>query len=275
MGLRVNSNISSLNSQRYLSQVTDRLNSNFQRLASGLRIASASDDPAGLGISERMRAQIRSLGQAARNGQDGVSLVQTAEGALNEVNSNLIRMRELAIAAANGTYSTADRSTLDAEFQLLIEEIDRISGSTQFNGVNVLSSSAGTVAIQIGTESGDTVDIGLVDSSSSALGLSGASFDLTTVTNATALLDTLDAAVDTLVTTRGNLGAAQNRLQSAIRSIQNAQEKLAAAESRIRDVDVAAETADLTRNSIVQQAAVSVLAQANLQPQIALSLLQG
>ena len=275
MGLRVNSNISSLNSQRYLSQVTDRLNSNFQRLASGLRIASASDDPAGLGISERMRAQVRSLGQAARNGQDGVSLVQTAEGALNEVNSNLIRMRELAIAAANGTYSTADRSTLDAEFQLLIEEIDRISGSTQFNGVNVLSSSAGTVAIQIGTESGDTVDIGLVDSSSSALGLSGATFDLTTVTNATGLLDTLDTAVDALVTTRGNLGAAQNRLQSAIRSIQNAQEKLAAAESRIRDVDVAAETADLTRNSIVQQAAVSVLAQANLQPQIALSLLQG
>jgi flagellin len=275
MGLRVNSNISSLNSQRYLSQVTDRLNSNFQRLASGLRIASASDDPAGLGISERMRAQVRSLGQAARNGQDGVSLVQTAEGALNEVNSNLIRMRELAIAAANGTYSTADRSTLDAEFQLLIEEIDRISASTQFNGVNVLSSSAGSVAIQIGTESGDTVDIGLVDSSSSALGLSGATFDLTTVTNATGLLDTLDTAVDALVTTRGNLGAAQNRLQSAIRSIQNAQEKLAAAESRIRDVDVAAETADLTRNSIVQQAAVSVLAQANLQPQIALSLLQG
>jgi flagellin len=275
MGLRVNSNISSLNSQRYLSLVTDRLNNNFQRLASGLRIASASDDPAGLGISERMRAQIRSLSQAARNGQDGVSLVQTAEGALNEVNTNLIRMRELAVAAANGTYSTADRSTLDAEFQLLVEEIDRIADSTQFNGVNVLSNGAGDVSIQIGTEAGDTVDISLVDSSSSALGLSGANFDITTTTNAQSLLDTIDTAIDTLVTTRGNLGASQNRLQSAIRSIQNAQEKLAAAESRIRDVDVAAETADLTRNSIVQQAAVSVLAQANAQPQIALSLLQG
>lgn len=275
MGLRVNSNISSLNSQRYLSLVTDRLNNNFQRLASGLRIASASDDPAGLGISERMRAQIRSLSQAARNGQDGVSLVQTAEGALNEVNTNLIRMRELAVAAANGTYSTADRSTLDAEFQLLVEEIDRIADSTQFNGVNVLSNGAGNVSIQIGTESGDTVDISLVDSSSSALGLSGATFDITTTTNAQGLLNTIDTAIDTLVTTRGNLGASQNRLQSAIRSIQNAQEKLAAAESRIRDVDVAAETADLTRNSIVQQAAVSVLAQANAQPQIALSLLQG
>lgn len=275
MGLRVNSNISSLNSQRYLSLVTDRLNNNFQRLASGLRIASASDDPAGLGISERMRAQIRSLSQAARNGQDGVSLVQTAEGALNEVNTNLIRMRELAVAAANGTYSTADRATLDAEFQLLVEEIDRIADSTQFNGVNVLSNGAGNVSIQIGTEAGDTVDISLVDSSSSALGLSGANFDITTTSNAQGLLDTIDLAIDTLVTTRGNLGASQNRLQSAIRSIQNAQEKLAAAESRIRDVDVAAETADLTRNSIVQQAAVSVLAQANAQPQIALSLLQG
>jgi len=275
MGLRVNSNISSLNSQRYLSLVTDRLNNNFQRLASGLRIASASDDPAGLGISERMRAQIRSLSQAARNGSDGVSLVQTAEGALNEVNTNLIRMRELAVAAANGTYSTADRSTLDAEFQLLVEEIDRIADSTQFNGVNVLSNGAGNVSIQIGTEAGDTVDISLVDSSSSALGLSGANFDITTTSNAQGLLDTIDDAIDTLVTTRGNLGASQNRLQSAIRSIQNAQEKLAAAESRIRDVDVAAETADLTRNSIVQQAAVSVLAQANAQPQIALSLLQG
>jgi flagellin len=275
MGLRVNSNISSLNSQRYLSLVTDRLNNNFQRLASGLRIASASDDPAGLGISERMRAQIRSLSQAARNGQDGVSLVQTAEGALNEVNTNLIRMRELAVAAANGTYSTADRATLDAEFQLLVEEIDRIADSTQFNGVNVLSNGAGNVSIQIGTESGDTVDISLVDSSTSALGLTGANFDITTTSNAQSLLDTIDTAIDTLVTTRGNLGASQNRLQSAIRSIQNAQEKLAAAESRIRDVDVAAETADLTRNSIVQQAAVSVLAQANAQPQIALSLLQG
>jgi flagellin len=275
MGLRVNSNISSLNSQRYLSLVTDRLNNNFQRLASGLRIASASDDPAGLGISERMRAQVRSLSQAARNGQDGVSLVQTAEGALNEVNTNLIRMRELAVAAANGTYSTADRSTLDAEFQLLVEEIDRIAVSTQFNGVNVLSNGAGTVSIQIGTEAGDTVDIALVDSSTDALGLSGVNFDISTTTNATGLLDTIDTAIDTLVTTRGNLGASQNRLQSAIRSIQNAQEKLAAAESRIRDVDVAAETADLTRNTIVQQAAVSVLAQSNMQPQIALSLLQG
>jgi flagellin len=258
-----------------MSLVSERLNGNFQRLASGLRISVASDDPAGLGISERMRSQIRSLGQASRNGQDGVSLVQTAEGALSEVNTSLIRMRELAVQAANGTYSTADRATLDAEFQLLLLEIDRVATTTEFNGVQVLSSAASTVTIQIGTENGDTINVALVDSSTTALGLNGANFDISTSSNATALLDTIDSAIDSLVTTRGDLGATQNRLQSAIRSIQNAQEKLSAAESRIRDVDIAAETADLTRNTIVQQAAVSVLAQANLQPQIALSLLQG
>jgi flagellin len=275
MGLRVNTNISSLNAQRYLSTVSERLNGNFKRLASGLRIASASDDPAGLGISERMRAQTRALGQASRNGQDGVSLVQTAEGALNEVNSNLIRMRELAIAAANGTYSTADRATLNAEFTLLVEEIDRIATSTQFNGVDVLNMPTGTVSIQIGTESGDQITLDLADTTSSALGITGSGFAIDTVSNAQGVLDTIDGAINSLVTTRGNLGAAQNRLESAIRSIENAKENLSAAESRIRDVDVAHETADMTRNSIVQQAAVSVLAQANLQPQIALSLLQG
>lgn len=275
MGLRVNTNTSALGSQRYLSLVTARLDGNFQRLASGLRIATASDDPAGLGISERMRAQVRSLGQASRNGQDGVSLVQTAEGALNEVNSNLIRMRELAIAAANGTYSTADRQTLDAEFTLLVQEVDRIATATQFNGVDVLNTPTGTVSIQIGSESGDTIVLDLADTTSSALGITGSGFAIDTVSSAQGVLDTIDTAIDSLVITRGNLGAAQNRLESAIRSIENAQEKLSAAESRIRDVDVARETADLTRNSIVQQAAVSILAQANAQPRIALSLLQG
>jgi len=275
MGLRVNTNISALDSQRHLGVVSERLQRNFRRLASGLRISVASDDAAGLGISERMRSQIRSFGQAARNGQDGVSLVETAESALNEVNSNLVRMRELAIQAANGTYSTADRATLDSEFQLLVEEIDRIATTTKFNGVNVLNSSAVTLSIQVGTEAGDAIDIGLSDTTTTALGLTGASFDLTTASNATGLLDSIDSAIDSLVTTRGGLGATQNRIESAIRSIQSAQENLSAAESRIRDVDVASETADLTRNSIVQQAAVSILAQANLQPQIALSLLQG
>jgi len=276
MGLRVNTNIISLNAQRHLASVTTRLEGNFQRLASGLRIASASDDPAGLGISERMRAQLKSLAQAARNGQDGVSLVQTAEGALNEATANLSRMRELAIAAANGTLNTGDRATVDAEFQALITEIDRIADTTTFNGVNLLNdTSSGTIDIQIGTEQNQAISLSLADMSDSGLGLTSATFDLTTVTNATASLDTIDAAITSVTSVRGDFGAAQNRLLSAIRSINNAQQNLAAAESRIRDVDVAFETADLTRNTILQQAATSVLSQANLQPQIALSLLQG
>lgn len=275
MGLRVNTNVISLAAQRHLSIVTGRLEGNYQRLASGLRIASASDDPAGLGISERMRAQLKSLAQAGRNGSDGVSLVQTAEGALNEVNTNLTRMRELAISAANGTLNTGDRTTLDAEFQALITEIDRIADTTTFNGVNLLNTSTGSVTIQIGTESGETIVVGLVDTTESGLGLTAGTFDLTTVTNATGSLATIDAAINSVTAARGDLGASQNRLQSAIRSLANAEQNLSAAESRIRDVDVARETADLTRNTILQQASVSVLSQANLQPQIALSLLQG
>ena len=275
MGLRVNTNLASLSAQKNLASVSERLNGNFRRLASGMRIAAASDDAAGLGISERMRAQVRSLNQALRNGQDGISLVQTTEGALHESNSNLIRMRELAIQAANGTYNTGDRTTLDAEFQFLINEIDRIATTTKFNDVNVLNQPGGTVNIQIGTEAGEIITLDLADVSSSTLGLSGASFNLLTASNAASTLATLDAAVDSLSTTRGNLGAAQNRMDSAVRSIRNTTENLAAAESRIRDVDIALETADLTRNTILQQAAVSVLSQANLQPQIALALLQG
>ena len=275
MALRVNTNISSLTAQRHLADVTTRLQSNFQRLASGLRISVASDDPAGLGISERMRAQIRSISQAARNGLNGVGLVQTGEGALHEVNSDLIRMRELAMEAANGTFNTGDRLTLNAEFSALLTEVDRIANTTAFNGVNLLNNSAGSIDIQIGTESGDTINLAFTDTTIAGLGLTGASFDVTTVTNAVAALNTIDSAIDTVIMSRGQLGAAQNQVETAIRSLRNAEQNLAAAESRIRDVDVAFETADLTRNSILQQASVSILAQANLQPQIALSLLQG
>lgn len=275
MGLRVNTNIISLSAQRHLAKVTGRLEGNFQRLASGLRISTASDDPAGLGISERMRSQLKSLGQAARNGQDGVSLVQTAEAALNEVNNNLTRMRELAIGAASGTLNTGDRATLDAEFQALISEIDRIADTTKFNGISLLNTSTGTLDIQIGTEAGEIITITLVDTTEIGLGLDGTTFDLTTTTNAAASLAVIDTAITSTTSTRGDLGAAQNRLTSAIRSLANAEQNLAAAESRIRDVDIAKETADLTRNTILQQAAVSVLSQANMQPQIALSLLQG
>ena len=275
MGLRVNTNVLSLTAQRNLAGTTERLSGNFARLSSGLRIASASDDAAGLGISERMRSQVRSLSQAGRNAQDGVSLVQTAEGALNEVNSNLTRMRELAVQAANGTLNTGDRVALNNEFTELIEEIDRIADQTNFNGIQLLDGSETSIAIQVGTESGETISVSLDDMTETASGLNlvGGTFDLTTVTNASAALATIDTAIDSVSSTRGGLGASQNRLQSSVRSISSNMENLAAAESRIRDVDVAHETADLTRNSIMQQAAVSVLAQANVQPQLALSLL--
>lgn len=273
MGLRVNTNVAALTSQRNLSAVTGRLQGNFSRLSSGLRVATAADDAAGLGISERMRAQIRSFNVASRNAQDGVSLAQTAEGALQEVSNNLNRMRELAVQASNGTLTTNDRNTLDTEFQALFTEIDRVASQTTFNGVNLLDGSTTSLDLQVGVNSGETISVGLADTSTTGLSLNGANFDVTSAANAQSALSTIDAAIDTVTTARGDLGAAQNRLTSAIASILNTRENLSAAESRIRDVDVAIETADLTRNSILQQAAVSVLSQANVQPQLALRLL--
>lgn len=274
MGLRVNTNIASLTAQRYLTTVTNRLGGNYSRLSSGLRIATAADDAAGLAISERMRSQIRSYGAAARNAQDGISLVQTAEGALNESSNILSRMRELAIQSANGTLSTEDRATINTEVDALIDELDRIADSTTFNGVELLNGGATTTAtIQVGIDQGETIVVNLQDANSAALGVDGVLVD--TVDNATDALADIDGAINILNTARGALGASQNRLASAFTSIQSARENLSAAESRIRDVDVANETADLTRNSILQQAAVSVLQQANVQPQIALRLLQG
>lgn len=272
MGLRVNTNIPSLGAQRNLSDISMRLQNNYSRLSSGLRISRAADDAAGLGISERMRAQIRSLGAASRNAQDGVSLVQTAEGALNEVSNNLTRIRELAIQAANGTLASEDRAVIDSEVNALITEIDRIANSTEFNGLSLLDST-NTIDFQIGIDAGDVVSVTLESTTVTDLGLSGVGVD--TSTNASNALATLDAAIDAVTMSRGELGAAENRMLSSMRSILNYREQLSAAESRIRDVDIASETADLTRNSIMQQAAVSILGQANLQPQVALSLLQG
>jgi flagellin len=271
MGLRVNTNVAAMTSQRNLSAVTGRLQGNFARLSSGLRIATAADDAAGLGISERMRAQIRSFNVASRNAQDGVSLAQTAEGALQEVGNNLTRMRELAVQASNGTLSTEDRATLDTEFQALVTEIGRVASQTTFNGVNLLDGTTTTIDLQVGTAAGETISVSLSDMTTTALAVNGE--DVTSAANASAALTVIDAAIDDVSSTRGSLGAVQNRLTSAISSILNTRENLAAAESRIRDIDVAMETSDLTRNSILQQAAVSVLAQANVQPQLALSLL--
>ena len=275
MGLRVNSNIASLNAQRSLSQTTDKLQANFRRLSTGLRISTASDDAAGLAISERFRGQIRSTAQAIRNAQDGISLTQTGEGALNEVSSILIRMRELAIQSSNGTVSGADRATLNEEFGDLIEEIDRIAKSTTFNGVSLLDGTGSTITFQVGvgtTAGVDTIQLSTSDTLASTLGLS--SLDIGSTGFPTVAISTLDVAINSVSRVRGELGAAQNRLTTTIANLQIQSENLSAAESRIRDVDVAVETAALTRNSILQQAAISILSQANTQPQAALQLLQ-
>ena len=273
MGLRINTNVASLNAQSNLFNVTNKLSGNYSRLSSGLRIASAADDAAGLGISERMRSQIRSYGVAARNAQDGLSLAQTAEGALGEVSNILGRMRELAMQSSNGTLSANDRTTIDAEFEELKSEINRIADETEFNGVALLDGTAvaAGIDIQVGIDSGDTINLAMVDATGATLGLTA--LDTADQANAVAALATIDTAMDTVNSSRGTLGAGQNRLSSTLRSILNTRENLSAAESRIRDVDVAVETADLTKNSIMQQAATSVLAQANAQPQLALSLL--
>ena len=274
MGLRVNTNTASINAQRNLASVTDRLGTNFRRLSTGLRISTAADDAAGLAISERLRSQVRSLDQAKRNANDGISLVQTAEGALNEVNSVLTRLRELSIQSANGSVSNQDKDTLNEEFTSLVDEIDRIAQSTEFNGINLLDGSSASVSFQVGygtTAGVDTLDVTLQAADETALGLD--SLDISSTGNTSTAIAAIDTAINTVSSLRGSLGAAQNRLGSTINNLAIQTENLSAAESRIRDVDVAYETAQLTRNSILQQASISILAQANAQPQAALALL--
>ncbi len=274
MGLRVNTNITSINAQRNLASVTERLGGNFRRLSTGLRISTAADDAAGLAISERLRSQVRSIEQAKRNANDGISFVQTAEGALNEVSSILTRLRELAIQSSNGSVSSADKETLDEEFQSLVGEINRIGRSTEFNGIKLLDGSSSTVSFQVGfgTTAGiDTLSVGLSPALSTTLSLQ--SLDIGSGGTTTTAITNIDAAINAVSSLRGSLGAVQNRLGSTINNLAIQSENLSAAESRIRDVDVAYETAQLTRNSILQQASISVLSQSNALPQSALQLL--
>jgi flagellin len=255
--------------------VTTRLARNYQRLSTGLRISTAADDAAGLAISERLRAQVRSLAQASRNANDGISLVQVGEGALNEVSNILVRLRELAIQSANGS-STADKNTIREEFSSLVNEINRIAQSTEFNGIKLLDGSASTVTFQVGinTQAGiDSLNVSLLPALSTTLGLS--TVDVGSGGNTSFAIQQIDSAVNAVSQLRGRFGSLQNRLQSTIANLGVAAESLSAAESRIRDVDVAFETAELTRNNILQQASISILAQANQQPQTALQLLQG
>jgi flagellin len=274
MGLRINTNIPAMTAQRSLSQITERLAVGYRRLATGLRITTAADDAAGLAISERLRAQVRSLDQARRNALDGISLVQTGEGALGEVSGMLLRLRELAVQSANGSVSNSDRRTLDEEFQQLVDEIDRIGRGTEFNGIKLLDGNASTVLFQVGI--GTNAGIDTLSASLSPVLATGLGLDVLGVTNvgaSTTAIAAIDSAIDSVSRVRGRFGALQNRLDSTIRNLAVQSENLAAAESRIRDADLANEAAVVAKYQILQQAAISVLAQANSQPQLALRLL--
>ncbi len=278
MSLFVNTNVSSLNAQRQLFDVNDRLNTSFERLSSGFRINSASDDAAGLQISDRLTSQVQGLNQAVRNANDAISLSQTAEGALSEVTTSLQRIRTLAVQSQNGINSSADRLALQKEVSALRTEISRIATDTQFGNVNILDGNF-SAKFLVGANAGQTISVNLSStnlgsiSGFSATGLGITTNSVATASGASALLSDVDAAISGIGAVRADLGALQNRFQSTIRNLSSISENLSSARSQIRDTDFAAETAELTRNQIIQQASVSVLSQANQRPQTALSLL--
>ena len=268
MALSVNSNIASLNSQRQLANSTNDLNTSYERLSSGKRINSAKDDSAGLQISSRLTSQINGLNQASRNANDGISLAQTAEGALDEVTSTLQRMRTLAVQSANGSNSTADRTALDTEFTELENEITRIASQASFGGVKLLDGTY-SAEFQVGADANQVISVSMA-TDFSGVGTAGA---VDTAANAQTAIAALDTAIATTTSVRSDLGAKQNRFSSAIRSNDNTAQNVSASRSRIEDTDYAKESAIMARNSVLQQASSSMLAQANQQPQIALSLL--
>ncbi len=276
MGLRINTNTASLNAQRTMWGTKLGLDKSMERLSSGFRINRAGDDAAGLAISENLKAQIRGLKQASRNAQDGISLVQVAEGGLNEVSSILIRLRELSVQAASDTIGPVERQFLNVEYDQLISEIDRIADGTEFNGTQLLSGVGSILDFQVGTRNNPeidriTFDASRADANSAALGVNLTSVaDKASAQNA---LSSIDQAIVSVSAMRADFGAIQNRLQSVISNIQVSVENMASANSRIRDVDVAEETSEFTKNNILLQAGTAVLAQANQSANTALSLL--
>ena len=280
MSLTINTNIASLNAQRNLNKSQNSMSVSMQRLASGLRINSARDDAAGLAISDRMTSQVRGMNQAARNANDGISFAQTAEGALGETVNILQRMRELAVQSSNGSNTSADRLSLHSEFINLRSEIDRIASTTSFNGQVLLSggfsAAANAAVFQIGADASQTISVTIGRATASGLG-SGtmvSKLAVSTAVKAQSSIHILDAAITTVDSIRGDLGGVQNRFESTIANLNNVAENLSAARSRILDADIAQETSEMTKNSILQQAGVAILAQANQAPQLALSLLQ-
>lgn len=273
MAFSVITNVASLSAQRNLARTQESLTKNMSRLSSGLRINSAADDAAGLGISEKLRAQTRGLAQAERNAMDGVSLLQTAEGSLNEVSNILVRMRELALQSSTDTNNDTQRGYLNEEFTALGEELTRLTAVTEFNGTKLLDGSASGLEIQVGLNDDAAQDRITIDIPGMDAGTLGVDGDILTKGAAQGVLSTIDTAIDDVSEARSNLGSLQNRMQITISNLTSSRENLTAANSRIRDVDVAEETAAMTRNSILMQAGVSVLSQANQAPQVALSLL--
>ena len=274
MALVVNSNIASLNSQRALNNSTNSLTINFERLSSGKRINSAKDDAAGLQISARLTSQINGLNQATRNANDGISLAQTAEGALDEYTNALQRMRTLSIQSANGSNSDSDRTALDAEFQELSGELTRISDQASFGGENLLNGTYTGKDFQIGADGGQVIRLSLPTDFDATSMLSAATTTISSIVRATSAVGLIDGALAKVNSSRADLGAKQNRFSSVIRSNDNTAQNLSASRSRVMDTDYAAESAALAKSSVLQQASSSMLAQANQQPQIALSLLQ-
>ena len=285
MALRINYNYESISAQRNLSSTQGSFFNAIEQLSSGLRINKAADDAAGLAVSEKLKNQVRGLNQAQRNAQDGISLLQTAEGALNETHSLLGRMRELAVQSANDTLSNSDRLHIQDEVNALLSEVDRIANSTQFNKIGLLDGTASAVKLHIGAnvepttpDGSNQITVSISASGTTSLGVhviaTAGAVSLTTQSGANSAISALDTAIEKISTTRGQLGAYQNRLDSMINSLGVASENAGAANSRIRDADVAKSVSEMVRTQILQQSTMAVLAQANQAPQMALQLLK-
>lgn len=274
MGFSIRTNVGSLNAQRNLFNSTDMLESSYAKLSSGFRITKAGDDAAGLGISVNLTAQIRSFNQSNRNAQDAQSLIQTAEGNLNQTTELLTRMRELAMQSASSGVGNTERGYIQTENTALITEISRIANAAEFNGQALLNSAATSLTFQVGIRNvaaNDQISVSTVDATAATLGVSA--LDFSTQAGAQGALATIDTALQTVSSARAGFGAAGNRLSSVIQTIQASSESLSAANSRIRDVDVAYETSNMTSFQILQQAGVAMLAQANLTTGLAMNLL--
>jgi flagellin len=273
VSLRIQNNVEAFNAHRNLSATEGALGRSMERLSSGYRINRAADDAAGLAISERLRGQINGLGQAQRNVQDAVSLVQTAEGSLTEVHAMLQRVRELAVQYKNGSLSNADRTAIQSEVNQLASEIERIGTSSEFNGIKLLNS-AQTISFQVGSKDGETITVSTISlGNTQANGGVGVSY-FALASNNTVDISEIDAAIDNVSSLRGQFGAVQNRLEHTLSNAAIYQENLTASESRVRDVDMAAEMVQFTKLQILQQAGTSMLAQANSSSQGVLSLLR-